>query len=183
MKGKSNQTLILITGIFLISTFFVGCLPDISSKTSWIIDQNKHFHTNDVERAQREVPFDIIFPTYLPDGMDPQKPTVIDGPTKSLGYREVEIEIKYIDADRRIYINEQNVRLTWEPTKELDPVYLDISGIKVLHQKTGMVGSSGRTEGLGFYWNQGDLTISVDIYSISKEEGIKIIESMVTQME
>jgi hypothetical protein len=181
MKEVSKLIFILIAGIFSISAFLSGCLIDTGSNTFWVIDSDNHFHTTDIERAQNEVPFSIIFPTYLPDGMDPKSPNLISGPIKALGYHEVEIIIDYVDDDRRVYIYEQNVRLNWQPTEELDPIYLDIAGIKILCQKAQMLSSSGTTEGLGFHWNQDSLTISVSIYSISQEEGIKIIESMVKQ--
>ena len=65
------------------------------------------------------------------------------------------------------------------PTEELDPIYLDIGGTKVLRQKTRMAGSSGITEGLGFHWNQGGLTFAVRVFSISEEEARKVVESMI----
>lgn len=113
--------------------------------------------------------------------MDPNLFKIV-GPFRDAYLDGIEIEIEYITGDNLIYISEQNVRLIMEPNEELDPMYLDISGTMVLRQETGMAGSSGITEGLRFDWNQDGITFAVRVFSISEEEGLKIVESMVTQM-
>jgi hypothetical protein len=184
LDGRMNTISLKLFLAFFIGILFLvpllsSCGFGKSSKSAWVTDSNNYFHTNDVKRAQREVPFTIILPTYLPDDMDPNYPDQIDGPVKALNYHEVEIKITYIKGDRSIYISEQNVKLVMAPTEELDPIYLDIAGTKVLRQKAQMAGSSGITEGLVFDWNQNGLTFAVQVFSVSEEEAVKIIESMI----
>lgn len=171
----------LITMVLLPTLFLPSCGGGSNSGILWFRDPQGHFHTNDIERAQKEIPFTIILPQYLPEYMDPNLFKIV-GPFRDAYLDGIEIEIEYITGDNLIYISEQNVRLIMEPNEELDPMYLDISGTMVLRQETGMAGSSGITEGLRFDWNQDGITFAVRVFSISEEEGLKIVESMVTQM-
>ena len=178
-----NSAIILITLSFSLASLLSGCEFGKSNETAWVIDPYNFFHTNDIQRAQLEVPFTIILPTYVPNDMGSDYSFQIDGPIKDLNYHEVEIKISYVKGDRSIYISEQNVRLVMGPIQELDPIYIDIAGTKVLRQKAQMAGSSGITEGLVFDWNQNGFTFAVEVFYIDEEETIKVIESMIAQME
>ena len=154
MKTLSLKlVLAFFIGVLFLAPLISSCKEDSSSKIFWFRDPNGRFHTNDVARAQKEIPFTIVIPSYLPYDIDPIYSSQIVGPFTHPYRRGVEVEISYSYEDSRIYISEQNNTFVMEPTEELDPVYLDIAGTKVLRQKARMGGSSGITEGLRFDWN------------------------------
>jgi len=113
--------------------------------------------------------------------MSPNNTYQIDGPIKKIQLQEVEVEISYVKGDQRIYISEQNVILDWIPNEKADPEYLNIARTRVLRQKTQLLGSSGITEGLSFDWNKGGIAFGVQVFSVSEEEAIKVVESMILQ--
>jgi hypothetical protein len=180
-NSQIKLTLPSITAVLVILLLFSSCNSDSSNEASWFRDPQGHFHTNDVERAQKEIPFTIILPQYLPEYMDPNLFKII-GPFKDAYLEGIEIEIEYITGDNLIYISEQNVRLVMEPNEEMEPVYYNIAGTRVLRQQSFLYGASETKEGLRFDWNQDGLTFAVSVFSISEEEGLKIVESMVKQI-
>ena len=164
--------------ILLVTSY--GCVE--SSETFWFRDPNGYFHTNDIERAQNEVPFNIILPSYLPVAIDPDLFVIIGlYEDDILGGEEIEIE--YINTDKGIYIfiSEKNIIFDWTPTTELEPIYLDIAGTRVLQERTQMLSGSSTKEGIMFAWHQDGLTITLDVFSLSSEEGMEIVESMIKQ--
>jgi hypothetical protein len=179
--GKFTLIIISLTGLLVLATLFLGCGPGTAVQSTWFRDPNGHFNTNDVKLAQKEIPFTIVVPSYVPDILGTDYSFVITGPFENGYYKSVEVRITYTKDDRYIFIVEQNNYRVMGPIEELDPVYHDISGTRVLQEISGMAGSSGITEGLGFYWNPDDLTFEVQIFNIPEEDGVKIVESMIQQ--
>jgi hypothetical protein len=181
-KNKLNITLTIL-GLVFLALLPLSCGADSENKTVYIKDPNGYFHTNNIQRAQKEIPFTIITPTYLPDIFGSNYPYQIDGPVKADKYHEVEVTISYVKDNITIYITEYNITRIMSPTKELNPVYLDIAGTRVLRQMAQQMSSTNITEGLIFDWIQNRLTFSVETYSISENESLKVVESMISQIK
>lgn len=169
-------------------TFFsIDCIqPGTSQKVFWVVDSYGVFHTDSLERAQQEVPFTIILPTYLPENIDHHHPYEISAPVRDSGsvVTDVIVEILYRAKGKiAITIRETSGISIMEPNPEDEPVYLDISGVKVLCQKTYLYGGPVIEEGLLFPWNQNGRTFGVRVYTFSQDEGIRIVESMIVQMK
>lgn len=73
----------------------VSLYPTPSLDESYWLEINGRFSTYNLARAQKEIPFPIIIPTYLPDER-PQKPLpLIDGPLSKLrDDNEINVNIK-----------------------------------------------------------------------------------------
>jgi len=155
---------------------------DSNNNLVWWIDPNGDFHTNDLHRAQGQIPFIIIIPSYLPANFSYDNMRIL-GPYESEIVEDIEIEITFKRDDDRVYIREHNHLIFMKPNNELDPIYHDIAGVIVLRQIAQIVDSSGITEGLVFDWNQNNVAFSVELFNVSEDEGIKIVESMITQMK
>ena len=185
-KGKEIAILAstLIIVCLSLPVLFSGCTQGSGEEIFWVVDSQGMFHTSDLERAQQEIPFTIIVPTYLPDDLDPDSPYEIGGPLKDSSQNEnIEVWISYrAEGERIIEIEENSQTFIMLPTPELNPVYIEIAGIQVLQQEAHIYGET-IIEGLSFDWNQGGLTFSVLVFSYSQDEAIKIVESMIEQIE
>jgi hypothetical protein len=186
MKSHICRSKLVYLGLILLLALATlpGCTLNPVEETLWVVDSHGWFHTNDLERAQQEIPFTIIVPTYLPDNLDPYNPYMIDGPVKgSFENENIRVRISYqAEGERIIDIIENSEFILMLPNPDLNPIYLDIAGIQVLQQETGLLGET-IIEGLGFDWNQSGHTYSVQVFSYSQDEAIKIVESMIEQVE
>ena len=180
---KLNLSLRFIIGVFILAILLQSCGNDTEGKKTWFRDPNGSIHTKDVKIVQPEIPFTIVIPSYLPSILGTDYSWGIIGPIKYNYTKEIEVQIGYFEEPHQIYISERNVMQVMEPTKELNPVYLDIAGVNVLREKAQMAGSTGITEGLSFDWNQNGLSFTVKVFSINEEEGIKVVESMIKQTQ
>ena len=68
-------------GLIIILIILSGCINN-SVETYWYTEPSGILHTNDIERAQKEIPFNIILPTYLPDNINTEYPAEIICPLK-----------------------------------------------------------------------------------------------------
>ena len=176
--------LLSITGILILSSLLSGCNSDSDSEIYWFRDPVGFFHTNDLERAQEEIPFTIILPTYPPEDMG-LSTLKIYGPIEiDIGdyYQGIEVDISYISGDRKIFIYEDNSEKVMQPNIEAEPVFLEINGICVLRQKAQSLSASGIEEGFSFSWNHDRLGFQARVYSINEDEAVKIVESMIKQL-
>ena len=94
----------------------------------WIRDSKGHFHTNDVNLAQREIPFTIVVPSYIPECFGTDYLYEITGPYIDEFRNIIEVKIRYDKDDYKIYISEQSRKSTMIPNEQLEPVYYDIFG-------------------------------------------------------
>ncbi len=181
----SRNRLILTLILFLSLTLLVltSCQVGSNSAPHWFVDNKGHFHTNNIKMAQKEIPFVIVVPDYIPDLFGPDYLYEITGPFKNSLPDTIEVEIQYVDENHQIYISEYSKKIIMLPNDEAEPVDYKIAGIQVLRQITQLIGSSGTNEGLSFNWNTDELTFEVEIFNIPEEEGIKIVESMIKQMD
>ncbi len=195
--GIIKKVFPLVSGLLILTFTILGCIQNSTSKAQendivtpyqkdkshWFVDENGHFHTDNVTLAQKKIPFTIVVPSYIPDVFVTNYQYEIIGPFKNILPNNIEVEIQYWDNRHQIYISEYNIKEIMLPNQEFKPIYYSIAGIQVLKQITGFTTSSGRIEGLGFYWNINNLTFKVEIFNIPEEEGIKIVESMIKQMK
>jgi hypothetical protein len=183
MKTARYKSRLLYLGVTLLLIFLLGCPQTSGEDYLWVVDQGT-FHTSDLERAQQEIPFSIIVPEYLPDNLDPYSPYLIEGPVKSSsGKEDIEVEVSYKAENKpRIDITENSENILMLPNPDADPIYHDIGGVQVL-QQDDTIYSTPPIEGLRFDWNQSGRTFSVSIFDYSQDEGIKIVESMIRQIE
>ena len=155
-----------------------------TTNNSYLIKDSKgHFHTNDVNLAQREIPFTIVVPSYIPECFGNDYFYEITGPYINEFENTTDVKIRYAKDDYDIYISEISRRITMMPNEELEPIYYDISGTRVLRQITQFITGTGNIFGLGYYWNPDGLTFEVETFNISEEEGLKIVESMINNKD
>jgi hypothetical protein len=103
-----NGAIILITLSFSLASLLSGCNTASDPDIYWFRDPVGFFHTNDLERAQEEIPFTIILPSYLPENMG-LSTLKIYGPIKiDIGdyIHGIQVDIDYISGDKKLYINE-----------------------------------------------------------------------------
>jgi hypothetical protein len=183
MKQNRFKLILPVLGTALLLLLLLSGLFDIGVKSEYSRDANGNFRTNNVRRAQKEIPFTIILPTYLPGYMGTNYPYQIVGHVADNTQPEVGIMIAYVKDEIGIYISEQNAIYIATPAAESDSVYLDIFDIKVLFQKPKTGVSSDITGRLLFDWNQNGLTFRVETIFTSEEDANKIIESMIVQIK
>jgi hypothetical protein len=142
------------------------------------------FQTNDLTRAQGVIPFSLILPAYLPDGLDSTHPFNIYGPLDSNNTDYSPVTIQYGNGEKQVSISESNVLSIPFPNSNAEPLYVDISGISVLREKyTTYFGANHNIPAYNFSWNQANYTFSVEVLTYSEEEGEKIVESMIKQIK
>jgi hypothetical protein len=182
MTSKLKFILGAIVGILFTALLLSSCTSESTNQSHWFVDEKGHFHTNDVKLAQEESPFIIVVPDYIPDLFGTDYLCEITGLFKNPLSNYLEVKIQYWDENHQIYISEYNQKSVMLPTEELEPVNYEIAGIQVLRQIAQFLTSSGTIEGLSFNWNTDGLTFEVEIFNIPEKEGIKIVESMIKQM-
>jgi len=171
-----KKVLTLVFGLILV---FVFSSCSTNNQIYWFVDANDIFHTDNLELAQKEIPFVLVIPTYIPKVIGNEYYFEIRGPIRDLNSQNIDVVIRYGKDDYEIDIREQNRAIVMNPNPELEPVYFDIEGVQVLRQITAYHTGAGTTEGLSFNWNSDELTFRIEIYNISEEEGLKIVESMI----
>ena len=175
----------LITRLMLYATTLILCAHVAgcdSSGTSlfWATDEDGDFHTGDIERAQKEIPFDLVVPHYLPS--DIGYPT-ISGPLKDKSPEDwIDVEINYQQTKpngfRWLLIEEDNVpMLLPDPTQYSGCVGIEIAGVQVV--RCNAIEPVAGVPGWEYHWIQGDISICTSVYGYDSDEAIKIIESMI----
>ena len=172
----------IITSLFIILSIGIissGCSNRTHSSTLPWVEGNGYFYTRDLIKAQAEIPFDIVLPTY-PEKMGTIYPE-IQGPLKeNQDNGKVEIEINYIIALNKekkgiIWITEYNY-VVLPPTPETNPSleYIEIDGLNVIR-------SIDTSRPIRYYFNQNGIYFIVRFlqYDPHEKEAIKIIESMI----
>ena len=140
-----------------------------------------------IENLQKEVPFTIVIPAYLPVGISPY-PTGILGPGKGrfsdssimvgFGYSKKGSNTEGID------IYEENYEVTFIPSYP-SSVYLNIRGVQVLEEESELVlPSESPSEnkilnGYFYGWNRNGINFELTIYGYEIDEGRKVVESMI----
>lgn len=199
IKVYSKRASVVTTALLIVLLVVIsGCVSEVSdthqseetsndTETPTIfyqfIDPERHFNTNDINLAQQEIPFTIVLPSYVPECFGTDYLYDITGPWIDEYSDTVEVKIWYYKGDYEINISEQNRKIRIIPNEELEPIYYDISGTRVLRQLAQHFTGNGIKSGLRFHWNPDGLTFEVETFNISEEEGLKIVESMIIQPE
>ena len=177
---KKQYRLILLA---IIATIFIyGCNSQIN--LAWEEFQGC-FYTTDLDRAQGEIPFTILLPTYLPDSEQKTIRPSIDGPLAQFqSDNEIEVNVKYgfdlgYDLPGIILITESNYPLSLgdpELNPELERV--EIEGISIIKTKEDW--SPGSDAYYSFSSN--NIYYVVEIHNLPNEESNKIVNSMIIQI-
>ena len=167
-----------ITIIFVITISAILCwscgFNSVSTppKKFWFTDPPERFHTNDIQKAQEQIPFVIVLPRYLPKELEPF-PHLIEGPIKEaqsgIG---TEINMQYqakTVGSHMIYIREINETIISLPTASSK--YVELHGIKVLEYDS--------SSGMHYSWNSNNIHYDTTVVAFNKEEARKIVESMI----
>jgi hypothetical protein len=138
-----------------------------------------------VKSLQKQVPFTIIVPSYLPSGFYPE-PLEIGTPTEGLN-DSIGISFTYKKRGNplnMINVFEQNGTLIFHPSKP-SSAFLNINGANVLEEDIEIIDPQGEQKdeqiltGFFYAWNSENVNLQVTILGYEKEECRKVIESMV----
>jgi hypothetical protein len=160
---------------------------DSIEPTYWIIDPPNVFNTNNIKKAQEEIPFKIIFPTYFPDNLKPY-PSIISGPIKDTVSRaEVALNMQYQKKEEGtylVYISEEGSPINVIPADGSKVTNLVFLGVQVLEEETQDIilpatGGQEAVPSLHYYWNRDNIHYEVNIQEYASEVSRKIIESMI----
>ena len=180
--------IVMLFSTCLLIAVSISCVQGSNTNSNqdiyWFTDPPDVFHTNDLHKAQQEVPFIISLPNYLPNNIGPY-PYLIEGPVGASAEDIITVRIMYQekgDSDHAIFINEQNTSFN-KYLIDSDGNWFTVAEIKILEIKFDSKKlSSSETlvvSGFRYLWNQNDVDIDVDIFGYDQGEARKIIESMV----
>ena len=176
---------IILAVSFLIALPLSGCTqiqPDNNQETfSWIeYDDIGLFVTTDLARAQDEIPFNILVPTYIPGGKSAPLLS-IRGPLREFqSSGKIIIEILYVvDINQEehsglIVITEQDHPI--DPADSQNEI-IEINGLNVVQWQ----GNFSLGPGFFFFFDDCGIYYVVEVYYFSYEESLKIVESLIGQ--
>lgn len=156
----------------------------------WFTDPPGTFHTNDVQKAQEEIPFQIILPAYVP--VELESSPYIEGPVKgTCPDNSVGITVRYQAEETTGYysllIEEESGAITIYPASDARVRYIDIDGVHVMEQEYEQttISPSGMNQRQAFEytWNRHNVHFEVIISGYDRDEATKIVESMIQQVE
>ena len=133
-----KTALSVISVLLLVSCIFIsGCISEVNDthqseeltkdtqttdSVHWFRDNKGRFYTNDVNLAQREIPFTIVVPSYIPECFGTDYLYEITGPYIDESRNIIEVKIRYDQGDYEIYISEQSRRINMMPNEQLEPI-------------------------------------------------------------
>jgi hypothetical protein len=177
--------LMLIMGLWML--MISGC----SSQSKWM-EYEGMFATKDFERAQKEIPFSIVLPTYLPYNQPDNNIPDIQGPLKEFQDKE---EIKVIIAygilvnkeiKGSILIYEYNYAVSladdennpdfYEYNPELELV--TIGNVPVVKTK-----DDWSIDTHYYSFNSNNIYFVIETHDIPVGESTKVVESMIAQIK
>ena len=68
------------------------------------------------------------------------------------------------------------------PNEHLDPVYMNVLGVEILKQKSGVFSGSTDIESWSYNWNQQGRNFDIFVINYDEDEILKVIESIITQI-
>lgn len=172
---KTLKCFMFVTIILLIS--FIGC-DGKTEKLPWE-ESFGRFYTKDITRAQKEIPFQILLPTYIPNGQKNSIIPQLTGPLRQYQYDgKVEINILYlVKLDNgvvgTISINESNY-----PVLPGDPsINPGLESIEINEKVVIREGNPPDT--IYYYFTQNNIYFVTIFYDFPSAEALKVIESMI----
>jgi hypothetical protein len=177
MKLLKAAWLVLLSVIILNMNF--GC--QVSPETLPWEEYNGQFCTLDLARAQEEIPFTIILPSYIPDEQTAPPLPDITGPLREYQCDDkVKVEILYIvdlgnETFGIIEIEENNYPvLPGDPELNPDLERIEICGREVIKTE----GNFSQGPGAIFFFSQDNIYFVTGLYNFPTEEALKVLESM-----
>jgi hypothetical protein len=177
--------LLLITlgvNIFLIQACVSGSgsTSSTSENSIYWIQQDNRFMTNDVNRAQAEIPFPLKLPIFFPSN-EKVFLVQIEGPIRQIWESDkIDVSINYSLQPSRgaILIDECN-RPILPPDPKVYPEYqyMEIGGKEVVKTEGNFLFGKG----VIYYFNLDGIYFVVEIDNLSSEDSVQIIESMISQ--
>jgi hypothetical protein len=184
MRRRILYIRIILTFLLSISfsTFAVSCNTRNTTPTVWTtwFDNPKEFATNSLDIAQKETPFTIIVPSYLPNDINHMP--VIQGRAKSNFLNEEPITINYYkNGSQKITILEHN--MTMSTFGDNDTTLLVFDNVEVLEMTTSGISVIDNKytsiPGYVYNWNKGGVHYNLHIFEFPRDEGRKIVDSMI----
>ena len=181
MNTNRYACLTLGAGLSLLvffSLFCIGCENSLTTRPLfwYTYPENQTFMTNDIEKAQKETSFELVFPRYLPSDLSFQ-PYKIEGPLANADYQNSarEVFIYYLGPQGKVAIFEQTLPAGILRPSDENHEYLNKSGISILEQKITWTDPVYYV----YDWTQGDVHCYVEIWGYSQYVNRKIIYSMI----
>jgi len=188
---RSYRVVTYMVVIILLCTYMYGC----SSKGT---DVCVKFRTYNLESAQKVVPFTIILPTYLPSNL-PGNP-LITGPLRGncSENNEIEVDILYRsgiiqDSSNRTHVDFIRIYECNYPFDIGDPALnpdiknIEIGGVEIREtgHDQGFFGPEGTFSfaSYAYSWCYRCIYFVVEMNGYDHNEAIKVVESMIQQMQ
>ena len=185
-----NITFLLLLLAVLICFACSGkVIQEPSDTTYWRIGLDGEIFTNDLERLQKEIPFTIILPSYLPEEFSEHIPDFIYTASE-VGLVDTSIYAYYLTtgSPRGIFIEEYTViiddyRVLPNPLGLSE--FLKINEYEILEQsRMEPIIDEEQLQAVYLYdWNVNDVYFSLTIQGYSQEVARKIVESIVIQLD
>jgi hypothetical protein len=189
--------ILLVLGLLLFSGVLSCKSPD--NEQQWVneiewVREGLRFVSRDLEAAQEHIPFTIVLPSYLPDGVDRQPwiegafldayPELQDLYPKDSA--EVIVVYHNAESDVRvaIMVTEKNIRVEPpRPGSDSRYAYVTVGECQVVEHEFVLPGADQHSElsGFTFWWRQADVSFKAKVLSYDHDEAIKVIESMIEQ--
>lgn len=172
--------------VFVTILLFLACTSeqkaDSEFYTIWFKD-SQEYRTNDMEVAQKETPFTIILPTYLP--VDLIIHPFFEGRARSAFSDDIPLSIMYYrTGDSFPYVDIEEYSKSISILSSDNSNYLELSDIEVLEQETAQfsftsMGEATFIPGFTYAWNNDGVYFYVRIMEYQLDEARKIVESMI----
>jgi len=166
-----------------------NCIP-ISSDTIYWVEIEDRFYTNDLVRAQDRVPFPIVLPSYIPDKGKGIPLPFVDGSlvnkSKITGRdNETEVIVRYEvylgdEAPSHIFITESNyAHSIGDPELNSYLALIEIGGKQVVKSEF----DHPLGPAILFSFSSDNIYFVVELYNFHTNEAMKIVESIIVQIE
>jgi hypothetical protein len=170
-----------IAAVILALSFIVSACGPNAPQKYWRTDAAGIFYTNQLEKAQAELPFKLAQPSYLPKDINlPQ--LQIEGSLKSSAHLlKSDATIRYYPTDPKqketitLYENNYSVPGSDPETR------LNINGTTVVESRfyETVVGPPYGAFSLIYEWKKDGVYYNLKAYQYLQDESMKIVESMI----
>ncbi len=153
----------------------------VSSTLVWYVSPSGAVQTNDLARLQKEVPFSITLPRYLPEGFAGRLPSLYYVPSD----RQIRAVYQGVStsAPQIMDVIEMDGGPTWVPNDQIDSTLLEYDGCRVIEERlintVPWNGQPSQRAELKYVWNRNNISLSVSLIGYDSGEGRKVIRSMI----
>lgn len=196
MSRVHVSRLLRLTGMLtiLVAVCLMSCGSE-SPDPNFLLGKSGRFETQDVERAQKEMDFHIVVPSYLPENLS--NLPYISGPSRMLqkhsdnDVRLSELRLRYgageYETEGLIEISEWGYPVGMVEILGVEYQTLLIGGIEITQREYNLVYGTNKGvvehPGYLFYWDQNGVSIHTGIYHYDYDEAFRVVESMIQQDE